>query len=157
MSGPCIFSYITLIGTVSISEDGEGRITGVFLPNCNLPAMDDHETDVLADAAGQLEEYFSGKRRDFDLDLSYEGSEFRTPVLDALRDIPYGEVRTYKQIAEACGSPNAYRAVGTACAENPLPIIIPCHRVVPSTGGLGGYAGGTSMKKRLLDHERSME
>ena len=109
---------------------------------------------MLLEAAAQLNEYFSGKRRDFDLPLSYGGTEFRTSVLDALREIPYGETRTYGEIAESIGSPRAYRAVGTACAENPLPIVIPCHRVVPSSGGIGSYAGGSSMKRRLLDFER---
>lgn len=154
MHGPCILSCITLIGTVSITEDGDGNVTGVYLPNSNLPCMDEAETDILLEAADQLNQYFSGKRRDFDLPLSYDGSEFRVSVLDALRDIPYGETRTYAQVAEAVGSPRAYRAVGTACAENPLPIVIPCHRVVPTTGGVGSYAGGSSMKRRLLEFER---
>ena len=139
---------------MSITEDGDGNVTGVYLPNSNLPCMDEAETDVLLEAADQLNQYFSGKRRDFDLPLSYDGSEFRVSVLDALRDIPYGETRTYAQVAEAVGSPRAYRAVGTACAENPLPIVIPCHRVVPTTGGVGSYAGGSSMKRRLLEFER---
>ena len=154
MPGPCILSCITLIGTVNIAEDGDGNIIGVYLPNSNLPCMEDGETDVLLEAAAQLNEYFSGKRRRFDLPLSYGGTEFRTSVLDALREIPYGETRTYGEIAESIGSPRAYRAVGTACAENPLPIVIPCHRVVPSSGGIGSYAGGSSMKRRLLDFER---
>ena len=154
MPGPCILSCITLIGTVNIAEDGDGNIMGVYLPNSNLPCMKDGETDVLLEAAAQLNEYFSGKRREFDLPLSYGGTEFRTSVLDALREIPYGETRTYGEIAESIGSPRAYRAVGTACAENPLPIVIPCHRVVPSSGGIGSYAGGSSMKRRLLDFER---
>ena len=84
MPGPCILSCITLIGTVSISEDGEGRITGIYLPNSNLPCMEDGETDVLLEAADQLNEYFSGKRRRFDLPLDYGGTEFRTSVLEAL-------------------------------------------------------------------------
>lgn len=154
MLGPRIFSCITLIGTVSITEDGEGNVTGVYLPNSNLPCMEEAETDVLLEAADQLNGYFSGKRRTFDLPLSYDGSEFRVSVLDALREIPYGEIRTYAEVAEAVGSPRAYRAVGTACAENPLPIIIPCHRVVPSSGGVGSYTGGSAMKRRLLDFER---
>lgn len=156
MSTPHIFSYITLIGTVSISDDGEGRITGIYLPNSNLPAMEDRETDTIADAAGQIGEYMSGKRRTFELELSYGGTGFRTAVMDSLREIPYGEVRTYREVAEAAGSPNAFRAVGTVCSSNPLPIVIPCHRVVPSSGGLGCYSGGTSLKRRLLDHERTM-
>lgn len=154
MRSPCIHTYITLIGTVSITEDGEGRITGVYLPNSNLPCMEEWETDILSEAAGQLNEYFSGKRRRFDLPLSYHSTEFRDSVLESLMDIPYGETRTYAQIAEACGSPKAYRAVGTACAENPIPIIIPCHRVVPTGGGIGSYSGGSTMKRRLLELER---
>ena len=154
MHGPCIFSCITLIGTVSITEDGGGRITRLYLPSSNLPCMEDRETDILSEAAGQLNEYFSGKRRSFDLPLLIEGSDFRRSVLEALIDIPYGEVRTYGQIAEAVGSPRAYRAVGTACAENMIPIIIPCHRVVPSSGGVGNYAGGSSLKTRLIELER---
>ena len=156
MDGACIYSYMTLIGTVSITEDGEGRITGLYLPNSNLPCMDDCETDALAEAGAQLNEYFSGRRKKFKLDLYYEGSEFRTKVLDALQEIPFGETRTYAQVAEMAGSPRAYRAVGTACAENPIPIFIPCHRVVPTSGGLGAYAGGSILKKRLLDGERSV-
>ena len=156
MKGACIYSYMTLIGTVSITEDGEGRITGVYLPNSNLPCMDDCETETLAEAGAQINEYFSGKRRKFDLDLYYEGTDFKVKVLDVLQDIPFGETRTYAEVAEMAGSPRAYRAVGTACAENPIPIIIPCHRVVPTSGGLGAYGGGSILKKRLLDGERSV-
>lgn len=154
MRDPCIFSFLTLIGTVSVTEDGEGRITGVYLPNGNLPAMDERETDILDEASGQLNEYFSGRRKRFDLPLAYESTPFRTAVMDAMREIPYGEIRTYSQLAEAAGSPNAFRAAGSVCASNPLPILIPCHRVVPSSGGIGGYAYGTSMKRRLLELER---
>lgn len=154
MPGPCILSCITLIGTVNIAEDGDGNIIGVYLPSNNLPCMEDRETDVLLEAAAQLNEYFSGKRREFDLPLSYDGTAFRTSVLNAIQEIPYGETRTYGEVAESIGSAKAYRAVGTACAENPLPIIIPCHRVVPSSGGVGSYAGGSSLKRRLLDFER---
>lgn len=154
MRDPCIFSFLTLIGTVSVTEDGEGRITGVYLPNGNLPAMDERETDILDEASGQLNEYFSGRRKRFDLPLAYESTPFRTAVMDAVREIPYGEIRTYSQLAEAAGSSNAFRAAGSVCASNPLPILIPCHRVVPSSGGIGGYAYGTSMKRRLLELER---
>lgn len=153
MSGESIHSFITLIGSISVTEDGEGRITALYLPNQNLPAMEENETDVLAEAEGQLNEYLSGRRARFDLPLDYSGPPFRTAVLEALLDIPMGEVRTYAEIAGAVGSPKAYRAVGSACAANPIPIIIPCHRVVPSTGGVGSYAGGSAMKRRLLEFE----
>ncbi len=154
MRGPCISSFLTLIGTVSIAEDGDGCITSLYLPNSNLPAMEDRETEALKEAAGQVNEYLSGKRKEFDLQLSYGCTGFRASVMEALVRIPYGETRTYSEVAVMAGSPKACRAAGTACAENPLPIIIPCHRVVPSSGGIGSYAGGTSMKQRLLDLER---
>ena len=154
MRDPCISSFFTLIGTVSIAEDGDGGITGLYLPCSNLPAMEDRETAALKEAGKQVNEYLSGKRREFDLQLSYGGTGFRMAVLEAIMQIPYGETRTYSEVAATAGSPKAFRAVGTACAENPLPIIIPCHRVVPSSGGVGSYAGGTAMKQRLLDLER---
>lgn len=154
MGGPCIHSFISIIGSLSVTEDGEGRITGLYLPCQNLPAMDERETDALAEAAAQVNEYLSGRRRDFDVELSYGGTDFFRAVMDAMVRIPYGETRTYAEVAEAAGSPRAFRAVGSACAANPIPIIVPCHRVVPSSGGIGNYGGGTSMKRRLLEIER---
>ena len=152
----CIFSKMTLIGTVSISEDGDGNLTGVYLPNANLPSMDAKESEVISEAFGQLDEYLSGRRREFDLPLDYGVTGFRRSILEALERIPYGETRTYKDIAEAVGNPSAYRQVGLACAANPLPIIIPCHRVVPSSGGIGNYSGGEAIKRKLLSLEKSM-
>ena len=153
MRGSCIASFFTLLGTVSITEDGHGMITGVYLPCSNLPSMDQCETPALKEAAKQINEYLAGKRTEFDLDLYYDGSDFRSRVMEELNRIPYGEVRTYKQVAEAIGYPNSMRAVGTACRDNPLPILVPCHRVIPSTGGYGNYNGGVSMKKKLLNLE----
>jgi len=153
MRGSCIASFFTLLGTVSITEDGNGMITGVYLPCSNLPPMDQCETPVLKEAAKQINEYLAGSRTEFDLDLYYDGSDFRSRVMEELNRIPYGEVRTYKQVAEAIGYPNSMRAVGTACRENPLPILVPCHRVIPAIGGYGNYNGGTSMKKKLLNLE----
>ncbi len=154
MIGPCIHSFVSLLGNLSVTEDGCGNITSIILPNQNLPSMDERETPALSEAAAEINEFLSGRRRNFDLSLEYHGTEFFESVLEALSDIPYGEVRTYAQVAEGIDSPNAYRAVGTACARNPLPIIIPCHRVVPSSGGMGNYSGGASLKRRLLDFER---
>ncbi len=128
-------------------------ITGVYLPCSNLPPMDQCETPALKEAARQINEYLAGKRTDFDLDLRYDGSDFRSRVMEELNRIPYGEVRTYKEIAEAIGYPNSMRAVGSACRDNPLPILVPCHRVIPSTGGYGNYSGGVSIKKKLLNLE----
>jgi methylated-DNA-[protein]-cysteine S-methyltransferase len=149
-----IHTYMTVIGMVSISEDGEGNINGVYLPNCNLPVMEDRATDILDEAAGQIEEYFLRKRKEFELPLVTEGTEFQKQVWDVIAEIPYGETRTYSEVAGTIGNRNSYRAVGTACGLNPLPIIIPCHRVISASGVGMGYVGGSILKKRLLSMER---
>ena len=100
--------------------------------------------------AAQLGEYFAGKRREFDLDLAPYGTDFQLRVWQALRAIPYGAVRNYGDIARAIGQPGAARAVGQANGCNPLPIVIPCHRVIASDGTIGGYSGGLAIKHRLL-------
>lgn len=104
-------------------------------------------------AATQLTEYFSSKRKDFDLPLEPQGTEFRKKVWSALMEIPYGETRSYKDIAERIGNPKACRAVGGANNKNPISIIIPCHRVVGADGSLVGYGGGLDKKTMLLDLE----
>ncbi len=111
-------------------------------------------TPLLAEARRQLEEYFAGSRRVFDLPLTPEGTAFQRAVWEALQAIPYGETRTYGQIAAAVGRPKAFRAVGGACHCNPIGIIIPCHRVVGSSGRLTGYAGGLDRKAALLALEQ---
>jgi methylated-DNA-[protein]-cysteine S-methyltransferase len=105
----------------------------------------------LDDVVSQLEEYFAGARRGFEVTLDWRlSSGFRLGVLEHLVEIPYGETESYARVAVAAGSPRAVRAVGTACAGNPLPIVVPCHRVVRSDGSHGGYAGGTQAKRLLL-------
>jgi methylated-DNA-[protein]-cysteine S-methyltransferase len=105
-------------------------------------------------AARQLEEYFAGRRTAFDLALDLRLSAgFRRIVLAHLRDIGYGTTASYAALAAASGSPRAVRAVGTACATNPLPVVVPCHRVVRSDGGVGNYVGGVAAKRTLLDLE----
>lgn len=109
----------------------------------------------LDEAGRQLDEYFLGARRAFGVDIDWSmAGGFTRRVLEAATRIPYGEVATYAQVAAAAGSPRAARAAGSALASNPLPIVVPCHRVVPAGGGLGGYAGGAEMKARLLKLER---
>lgn len=110
--------------------------------------------DVLAKTAAQLAEYFGGERQAFDLPLLQRGSSFDHRVWRALSTIPYGETRSYRDIAQAIGSPSAVRAVGSANGRNQLAIIVPCHRVVGADGQLSGYAGGRWRKQWLLDHER---
>lgn len=102
----------------------------------------------------ELDEYFQGKRKTFDIPLRTHGTPFQEKVWAALRAIPYGEVRSYKEVAEAIGHPKAYRAVGMANNANPIFIIVPCHRVIGSDGSLTGYGGGLPMKKALLSLER---
>ena len=108
----------------------------------------------MSDARQQLREYFSGERRDFDLPLKLSGTEFQVSVLEALQGIPYGETTSYGALARQLGNPQASRAVGAANGRNPLAIVIPCHRVIGSTGKLTGYAGGLDIKEALLDFER---
>ncbi len=102
----------------------------------------------------QMEEYFSGRRHCFHLPIAPAGTDFQLRVWAALRSIPYGETRSYGQIADAVGCPHGARAVGMACHVNPLLIVTPCHRIVGSNGALTGFAGGLEMKKKLLELER---
>jgi AraC family transcriptional regulator of adaptative response/methylated-DNA-[protein]-cysteine methyltransferase len=105
----------------------------------------------------ELEEYFDARRREFTLPLVYPGSSFQTKVWNALRDIPYGDTIPYEELARRVGSPTGQRAAGHANGQNPLAIIIPCHRVINKDGKLGGYGGGLWRKRLLLDLERTLE
>jgi methylated-DNA-[protein]-cysteine S-methyltransferase len=105
---------------------------------------------VLREAARQLGEYFRGERRDFQLPLDLKGTRFQQEVWHALLRIPYAQTRSYADLAREIGSPNSARAVGSANGANPVAIIVPCHRVVASGGGLGGYSAGLDVKRRLL-------
>ncbi|NMD63594.1 UNVERIFIED_ORG: methylated-DNA-[protein]-cysteine S-methyltransferase [Nocardia globerula] len=113
-----------------------------------------HHPRRLDAVARELDEYFAGARREFDLDLDFQLAKgFRREVLRQLPEIEYGHTASYSTVAAASGSPRAVRAVGTACAKNPLPLVVPCHRVVRSDGSLGQYAGGPELKAVLLDLE----
>lgn len=103
----------------------------------------------------QFREYFAGRRKHFDIPFAYHGTEFQKTVWNALLEIPYGETISYSQLASLIARPTAIRAVGTANGSNPLPILIPCHRVVSQGGGLGGYGGGLELKRYLLNIESS--
>ncbi len=119
-----------------------------------LEAMqEDEKHPVLIEAAKQLGEYFAGKRRKFSVNLDFRGTEFQRKVWAALVSIPFGETRSYAQIAEQVGSPKAVRAVGAANGRNPISIIAPCHRVIGSNGKLTGFAGGLEVKAFLLGLE----
>jgi methylated-DNA-[protein]-cysteine S-methyltransferase len=113
-------------------------------------------TPVLDRAVTQLEEYFAGTRREFDLPLDPGGTPFQQSAWQVLRTIPYGKTISYGQQAWQLGDPNKARAVGAANGKNPLSIVVPCHRVIGSTGGLTGFAAGVEIKSWLLDHERQL-
>lgn len=140
----------TAIGRICIAEENEA-ITHLLLPGEELPAESvEGESALLLKAAAELKEYLAGKRKNFDLPLSPQGTIFQQKVWNSLILIPYGETRSYKQIAESTGSPAACRAVGMANNRNPIAIIIPCHRVIGADGSMVGYAGGLELKQYLL-------
>lgn len=103
----------------------------------------------------ELNEYFLGTRKQFDLPLDMEGTDFQKAVWKAVAKVPYGKVVTYSDLAKQIGHPKAVRAVGTALGKNPVCIVVPCHRVVPKSGGIGNYAYGASMKQWLIDFEKT--
>jgi methylated-DNA-[protein]-cysteine S-methyltransferase len=117
------------------------------------PMSEAPDFPILIRAAAQLREYFAGTRRSFDLELDFSGTEFQKQVWAALLTIPFGETRSYSQIAEQIGNPTAVRAVGAANGKNPISIIAPCHRVIGATGKLTGFAGGLEAKELLLTLE----
>lgn len=119
-------------------------------------AEDKENNPVVQQTIKELEEYFAGNRKVFTVPLDLRGTEFQKKVWEALREIPYGETRSYKEIAEKIGNPKASRAVGMANHRNPIGIVVPCHRVVGANGKLTGYAGGIPMKQALLELEKPM-
>ena len=146
-------SFSTPFGEMALGEE-DGTIVRLYLPNTPVPRLMPHETPLLAEGRRQVLEYLAGERRVFDLPLAPQGTSFQKRVWTAVGEIPYGQSRTYGEIALAVGCPKGFRAVGIACNRNPIPIMIPCHRVVGAGGALTGYAGGAELKKALLDLEQ---
>lgn len=141
-------------GLVRIAFEREDHDRVLDLLSTKISPRILHAPGRLDPVAREVEEYLTGTRRTFDLPLDFQLSKgFRRLVLAHLREIGYGSTESYAQVADAAGSPRAFRAVGTACATNPLPIVVPCHRVVKSDGSFGGYAGGPEVKKFLLTLE----
>jgi methylated-DNA-[protein]-cysteine S-methyltransferase len=140
----------TPIGGLVLECDGDTLI-GVWLPNEQRHARRDADDipPVLKDAAAQLEEYFAGERAEFDLPMELDGTPFQREVWSELSRIPYGQTIIYGELARRVGRPNGPRAVGQANGRNPVPIIVPCHRVLASNG-IGGYGGGLKVKRALL-------
>lgn len=147
----CFFE--TPLGFIRIEENHDGITSLRFINGKMETALEKENGTYLADAKLQISEYFFKKRKNFDIPLSIAGSEFQEKVWSALRNIPYGETRSYQQVAETIGSRDAARAVGMANNRNPILIIIPCHRIVGKDGKLVGYAGGIDRKRCLLELE----
>lgn len=147
-------NYTTPIKTITLTADEEGLVH-ISLSAEDIAGNQSDISAVLRETVRQLDEYFAGKRTVFNLPLKPCGTDFQKRVWSALRDIPYGATSTYGEIAAAAGNPKASRAVGSANNRNPLPIIVPCHRVIGAKGSLTGYAGDLEMKQFLLDLERS--
>ena len=145
------YTYISPIGNILITADEKFILTVSFTDEAVNFC---EKNDVINLAILQLDEYFGGMRKAFDLPLNPTGTEFQKRVWNELAKIPYGETRTYKEIAKAMGNENSSRAVGNANNKNPIAIIIPCHRVIGTSGKLVGYAGGLEKKKKLLEMEK---
>lgn len=144
----------TKIGTISIIEEDNAIIAIEINKKMKYDEMEAKDTPILRETEKQLKEYLEGARKNFTVPLNPKGTKFMKEVWTALQEIPYGEIRTYHQIAERIGNPKAARAVGMANHRNPIPIIIPCHRVIGVNGKLVGYALGIERKEFLLQLEK---
>jgi methylated-DNA-[protein]-cysteine S-methyltransferase len=144
----------TPIGYLEINGSSKGISSINFL---RFPVRIKYIPHHLKDCIHQLNEYFDGNRREFDLPLDLEGSPFQLKVWNEIRRIPFGHTITYGELAKRVGEPGATRAVGGANGQNPVPVIIPCHRVIGTDGRLTGYGGGLKKKKWLLEHENALK
>jgi methylated-DNA-[protein]-cysteine S-methyltransferase len=150
----CVVNAEGAVVRIEFNDPGEGRDTRKILEKMQDAGIDIVEDPKrTAELRRQLAEYFAGERREFDLELAPEGTPFERSVWEALRTIPFGETRSYGEIAAAIGHPGAARAVGRANGANPIPIVVPCHRVIGSNGSLTGFGGGLENKSRLLELE----
>ncbi|PIH03499.1 methylated-DNA--[protein]-cysteine S-methyltransferase [Clostridium combesii] len=147
------YCYETKIGKIVIVENGTS-ITQLCFGEDIPKDVTILETDLLKEANKELEEYFRGKREKFDLSFDPQGTEFQKKVWKVLQEIPYGKTYSYKNVAVNIGNEKACRAVGMANNKNPIPIFIPCHRVIGANGSLVGYAGGLDVKEKLLKIEK---
>ena len=145
--------HMSALGPLTLTTGPDG-LRGLWFPG-RAPAVDEARRDAtaLAPAIGQLEAYLAGERDRFELELDLRGTPFQRRVWDALREIPYGSTVSYSELARTIGRPDVVRAVGAAVGRTPVPIIVPCHRVVGADGSLTGYGGGLQRKRALLDLE----
>jgi methylated-DNA-[protein]-cysteine S-methyltransferase len=144
------------IGDLLLTSDGEA-LTGLHMDTADGFTIDpewEEDATVFADAAKQLAAYFAGELKAFDLPLALAGTPFQKRVWAELRRIPFGETISYLELARRVGNPKASRAVGSANGQNPVAVIVPCHRVIASDGTLGGFGGGLDRKEWLLNHEK---
>jgi len=149
-----IYFYDTVIGKIGIAETG-GNITNVYFEKDSLPQeVIEVQTSLLFEASQQLDRYLNGELKQFTLPFAPVGTPFMQQVWAQLCDIPYGQTATYKEIAVRTGNSKAARAIGLANNRNPIPVFIPCHRVIGSNGTLTGYRGGLVVKKILLELEK---
>jgi len=150
-----VFFYESKVGKIGIADDGNAVTNIYFESEAGEKDSQIRETALIKEAHKQIEEYFDGNRKSFDIPISPSGTEFQQKVWNALQTIPYGETRSYKDIAIAVGNEKACRAVGMANNRNPISIIIPCHRVIGKDGKLVGYGGGLQTKDYLLKLEKN--
>ncbi|MGI0106111.1 methylated-DNA--[protein]-cysteine S-methyltransferase [Salinimicrobium sp. WS361] len=148
-------SVKTPLGNAIFEGDAHG-ISKLYLTE-EIPETTSVSTPFLQEAKEQLQQYFSGELKEFNLKLNPEGTDFQKKVWQALQNIPYGKTASYMELAKELGDPLAIRAVAAANGKNPLWILVPCHRVIGSDGSLTGYAGGLWRKKWLLDHEQPVK
>ena len=145
-------------GTLALTAEPDGRLVGVdFSEDAQTEPQETrqrlHRPSTFSEVHRQLEAYEQGRRKTFDLPLHLEGSAFQVAVWRILLTIPFGATWSYGQVAAAVGNPRAARAVGAACGANRLALVVPCHRVIGSSGGLTGFGGGLTLKRHLLEHE----
>ncbi|MDR0580948.1 MAG: methylated-DNA--[protein]-cysteine S-methyltransferase [Holosporaceae bacterium] len=150
------FLHKTVFGNITICAQKDA-VTGLYFDHRHFPGAENVESAIIHKAFVQLVEYSKRLRKVFDLKFVYNGSNFQISVWNQLKKIPHGETRTYKEIARAINNPASAVAVGRACAQNPISIFIPCHRVIGSDGSLTGYGGGINLKKKLLEIEKTAQ
>lgn len=148
-----MYFYQTPVGKISIADDGTSITNLYFNDGALIKDYEQKETKLIKEAFKQLNDYFLGLRKHFDIPLSTCGTDFQKRVWEALLMIPFGQTRSYGEIAKSIGNTKAARAVGMANNRNPIPIFIPCHRVIGADGSLVGYAGGLKIKEYLLSLE----
>lgn len=150
-SAAAVLYHQSPVGLLRLSSDDAG-LRGIHFVRDTIPETST-DCELLRRTARELDEYFAGVRREFDIPLSLHGTPFQKRVWAALLQIPYGQTRSYAEVAAMAGSPKACRAVGMANHNNPVSILVPCHRVINADGGLGGYGGGLDTKRFLLKLE----